>query len=228
MALPPRSEYLATSRTALTFAEENLECAKILAGAERYAQAVGLLFAAVEETTKATVFLYADLDLMTFDRAEAGMKRYWPENWLNSHARKHFEFARSRSTDVVGAFGLRALFSGPAARAVLVYGAFVAVIIQASAERWEDLRELAFYSGPPSSGATDVERPKKAEYGTLLQLVEAELGEIRKKLADPIDRAAVEKGLPTLKDWKKLVSDKPNRGLWEGVQFLLEGNAPSH
>ena len=228
MTLPPRSDYLATSRTALAFAEENLECARILGAAEKYPQAVGLLFAAVEETTKAAVFLYADLDLMTFDRAEAGTKRFWPESWLNSHARKHVEFARSRSKDVVGAFGLRALFSGPAASAVLLYGAFAAVIIQASAERWEVLRELAFYSGLPSSGPTDVERPKGSEYRTLLQLVEAELGEIKKKLANPTDRAAVEKGLPTLKEWKKLASDKPNRGLWEGVQSLLAGNAPGH
>jgi AbiV family abortive infection protein len=226
-AHPPRSGYLAASRTALAFAEENLECAKTLAAAEKYPQAVGLLFAAIEETTKAAVFLYADLDLMTFDRAEAGTKRYWPDHWLNLHARKHVEFARSRSADIAGAFGLRAIFPGAAAAALLTYGAFMAVIIQASAERWEDLRELAFYSGPPSSGRSDVNRPKKAEYRTLVRLVEAELNEVRKKLANPSDRAAVERGLPTLKQWKKLSSERADRRLWDALQPWVVGNAPT-
>jgi hypothetical protein len=226
MTVPTREECLARSREALKFAKENLGSARVLAAAGIYPQAFGMLLYAAEESTKASVYLYASLGLVTFDPALASRERYFCEDWLLNHPRKHSEFARQQVRDLMTGAGFFVLMAGAggADRETVqrIFAAFgvIGLTLQAWAERFEEMRELAFHSGPVPRGKGDVTRPGKPELDLLQPLVEDRVAELGDYLSGTPDRERVERSenLPDRATWAQLVAANPkDENLWQVV-----------
>jgi hypothetical protein len=226
MGTSEKDAYLSKSRAAATFARENLRAADAIKIEELYAQGFGLLLYAAEESTKAAIYLYAHLDLVTFDDKSDPGRLYFNEAWLTNHREKYSEFARVVSTDLLLAAAPDAVRKSDGvvtAVARLALIGFIVAYFRAWGDRFEELREMAFLSGPPMSGKTDIERPGPKEFEGFEPLVRSEIDRLEKTLGGPLDRAEVARDLPSRKAWQKFVIDRPRKeDLWVALQKFLE------
>jgi AbiV family abortive infection protein len=232
---PSSGDCLPKAQEALALAKEHLGAAKALADAGFYSQAFGLLVYCSEEQTKAAILLYVHLDLVTFDRGQALQRRYFNWSWLQSHPRKHVEFGRDRAMQVMQTGAMLLLLGATGdpeqMKALLTGFALVAVTFGAWTERFEDQRELAFHSGPPVSGRTDIARPGKQEYDSLLRFVQGALAHLEPRFKHPLDKDAIEQTLPNRKWWSRYVAGRPREAetypaLAEFVESMFRGAGP--
>ena len=219
-----RAEWLKRSRDAHAMAAEHVSGAEILAKSGYLPQAFGLLIYSAEETTKCAIYLYAHVGLVTFDRARAGEVRYFCEDWLYDHPRKQSEFARQQVRDLMAGASIWMLLgvAGGAdeetvASLLLTFGV-IGLTLQAWSERFEEMRELAFHSGPSPRGKGDVMRPGQPQFDALKPLVEDRVNELGTHLASTPNREKIETTdhLPDRETWATLVSHNPrDTNLWE-------------
>jgi len=213
MALPTSQECLTKSKEAFAYAKEHLAAASKLAESGYHAQAFGVLLYASEEVTKSSIYLYAHLGLLTFDPAQAGTKRWFNEEWLRSHPRKYAEFGRLKMSGAVSQAGFWVFIAAGDQETVaarMAYLLVVGFVVWAWTESFEDLRELAFHSGPPQSGGLPAVRPGRAEYEKLEPMVRVEVEHLEDAFGRPFDMKELESGLPDLATWKQIIALRPS------------------
>jgi hypothetical protein len=229
MASSEKEDYISKSRAAAAFARENLRAANAIKTEELYAQGFGLLLYAAEESTKAAIYLYASADLITFQNNPDPTRLYFNENWLTKHTEKYREFARVVSTDLLLATlpkAVRELDDTPTAAIRLFLILFIVAYFRAWGDRFEELREMAFLSGTPVSGKTDVERPGRKEFDAFEPIVRAEVERLEERLSGQLDREKLASDLPSRELWLKFVVNRPRKeDYWVAFQKLLEAGS---
>jgi len=224
MPYPKQDEYLSKSRSAAAFARENLRTATAAKTEQLFAQGFGLLLYAAEESVKAAIYLYASADLITFKSEHDPERFYFNENWLTNHQEKYREFARVVSTELILAT-LPAVDEAKDAWTALIRLVgipLIAAYFLAWGDRFEELREMSFLSGPPMSGKTDVNRPTQTEFDAFEPVVRSEIERIEERLRGPLDREKLAGDLPTREVWQEFVVNRPRKAdSWAAFQKWL-------
>jgi hypothetical protein len=226
MATSTQEEYLRKSRAAAALARENLRAANVIKPEKLFAQGFGLLLYAAEETAKAAIYLYASADLITFENRSDPTRLYFNENWLINHKEKYSEFARIVSMELLLATlpnAVRETDDESTAALRLTAILVTAAYFQAWGDRFEELREMAFLSGPPVSGKTDVGRPGRMEFEAFEPIVRAEIERLEERLSGQPDREKLAGDLPSRELWQKFVVSRPRKeDRWVAFQKFLD------